>query len=81
MHMKAIYYFPSVYVFEFNLEKGKPCRITACMRKIAASALLKLFNNCDERCHILLAHEWDTVFKCKQIQSMIHEDPKHVTTQ
>jgi len=45
------YYFPSVYVFEFNLEKGKPCRITACMLKIAALVLLKLFNNGNERCH------------------------------
>jgi len=49
------------------------------MRKIAASVLLKLFVNSIERCHTTddpLAHERNSIAKCKQIQPKMHEESK-----
>jgi len=56
----------------------------ACMGKIAASLLLKLFTSSNERCHTTdaptPAYERNSIFKCKHIQSMIPEDQENKTT-
>jgi len=55
-------------------KKGKPPGSTACMRKIAASVLLKLFINGKMPYHWRsLKHKLNYVFKCKQLQSMMSE--------
>jgi len=54
------------------------------MRKIAASVLLKLFYQWQWKMPHRwwpLAHERNSIFKCKQIQWMIPKDQKSITTQ
>jgi len=51
--------------------------------KIAASALLRLFININEKCHFTDAPSTyaKRFFKCSQIWSMIPEDQKNITSQ
>ena len=64
-------------VFSIIWETGKVLHNIACMGKIAALVLLKLFINGNEKCHQWhpLAHERNYI--CKYIQHMI---PEHRNT-
>ena len=57
--------------------KGKALRKHSLHEKTAASVLLKLFISSNEWCHTTdapLAHEQNSIFKCKQ-HTCTHHDP------
>ena len=64
-------------------KKGKSPGSTACMGKILASVLLKMFVNGKELCYTTdapLAHEQNST-NVNSKQSMVHEDQINITTQ
>jgi len=68
----------------FELRKWKALREHSLHGKIAASVLLKLFISGNERYHTTnapLAHEWTSIFKCKQHTINDSKGPENITTQ